>query len=194
MSDGGVVLFPTDTVYGLATDPHSSEGVDRLFALKGRPQERPSAIMFFHLELALAALPELGERTRLALGRLLPGPVTVVLPNRARRFPLACGPEPERLGLRVPALDGRARPRCARRGGRCSSRAPTRAAGRTPASVAAVDGRIRAGVDLVLDAGELPGTSSTVLSLVQYEDSGDFEVLREGALGTAEVAALLRDL
>ena len=42
--------------------------------------------------------------------------------------------------------------------------------------------------------GELPGTSSTVLSLVQYEDSGDFEVLREGALGSDQIATLLRDL
>jgi L-threonylcarbamoyladenylate synthase len=193
MSDGGVVLFPTDTVYGLATDPHSSEGVDRLFALKGRPHERPSAVMFFDLELALAALPELGERTRLALGRLLPGAVTVVLPNRARRFPLACGPEPERLGLRVPALEGALEPLREARGPVLQSSANP-SGGPDAGSVAAVDGRIRAGVDLVLDAGELPGTSSTVLSLVQYEDSGDFEVLREGALGTDQVATLLRDL
>ena len=156
-----MVLFPTDTVYGLATDPHSSEGVDRLFALKGRPQERPSAVMFFDLELALAALPELGERTRLALGRLLPGAVTVVLPNRARRFPLACGPEPERLGLRVPALEGALEPLREARGPVLQSSANP-SGGPDAGSVAAVDGRIRAGVDLVLDAGELPGTSSTV--------------------------------
>ena len=60
--------------------------------------------MFFGLEPALAALPELGPRTRARSERLLPGPVTLVLPNPARRFPLACGPEPERLGLRVPLL------------------------------------------------------------------------------------------
>jgi L-threonylcarbamoyladenylate synthase len=193
MSVNGVALFPTDTVYGLATDPHSSEGVDRLFALKGRSQERPSAVMFFHLELALAALPELGERTRLALDRLLPGAVTVVLPNRARRFPMACGPEPERLGLRVPALEGELAPLQEARGPVLQSSANP-SGGPDAASVAAVDGRIRAGVDMILDAGELPGTASTVLSLVEYEDSGDFDVLREGALRTTEVAVLLRDL
>ena len=70
---GGVALFPADTVYGLATEPESAEGVRRLYALKGRRADRPAAVMFFQLELALAALPELAERTRAALERLLPG-------------------------------------------------------------------------------------------------------------------------
>ena len=62
ISVGGVAVFPSDTVYGLATEPDSKEGVQRLYALKGRPPDRPAAVMFFDLELALAALPELGER------------------------------------------------------------------------------------------------------------------------------------
>ena len=193
MTASGVALVPTDTVYGLATDPHSSKGVDRLFALKGRAQERPAAVMFFRLELALAALPELGPRTRFALDRLLPGPVTVVLPNRARRFPLACGPEPERLGLRVPALEGELAPLLEASWPVLQSSANP-SGGPDAASVDAVDARIRAGVDVALDAGELPGTASTVVSLVEFEDEGGFDVMREGALASSEIAALLRDL
>src|SRR3954451_21060630 len=87
---GGVALFPADTVYGLATDPASAEGVRRLYALKGRRPDRPAAVMFFALELALAALPELPRRTGDVLERLLPGGVTALVPNPARRFPLAC--------------------------------------------------------------------------------------------------------
>ncbi|HEU0023671.1 MAG TPA: L-threonylcarbamoyladenylate synthase [Thermoleophilaceae bacterium] len=190
ISVGGVALFPSDTVYGLATEPHSSEGVERLYRLKGRAQELPAAVMFFRLELALAALPELGERTRLALDRLLPGPVTVVLPNRARRFPLACGPEPERLGLRVPLLEGELAPlREASWPVLQSSANPS--GGPDAATVQKVDGRIRAGVDMILDGGELPGTASTVVSLLEYEDDRRFEVLREGAVSAAEVAARL---
>ena len=60
--------------------------------------------MFFDRDRALDALPELGARTRAALERLLPGGVTLLLPNPRRRFPLACGPDPDTLGLRVPAL------------------------------------------------------------------------------------------
>src|SRR3954453_13406538 len=106
MSVGGVALFPPDTVYGLAIEPDTPEGVERLYRIKGRRPDRPAAVMFFDRELALSALPELAPHTRAALERLLPGPVTAVLPNPARRFPLACGPVPDRLGLRVPTLTG----------------------------------------------------------------------------------------
>ncbi len=59
-----MALFPADTVYGLATEPDSREGVERLYRIKGRPPERPAAVMFFDLELALAALPELRSSAR----------------------------------------------------------------------------------------------------------------------------------
>ena len=59
--------------------------------------------MFFDAALALAALPELGARTRALLARLLPGGVTLLLPNPRGRYPLACGADPDTLGLRVPA-------------------------------------------------------------------------------------------
>ncbi|HEV2786052.1 MAG TPA: Sua5/YciO/YrdC/YwlC family protein, partial [Solirubrobacteraceae bacterium] len=76
IADGGVALFPADTVYGLACDPGSQAAVDRLYALKRRPADKPAAVMFFALEPALAALPELEPRTRAALQALLPGAVT----------------------------------------------------------------------------------------------------------------------
>src|SRR5215216_5107635 len=103
ISVGGVALFPADTVYGLATEPDSRDGVYRLYRLKGRSPDRPAAVMFFRLELALSALPELGGRTLEAVKRLLPGGLTLLVANPARRYPLACGPEPQRLGLRVPS-------------------------------------------------------------------------------------------
>jgi L-threonylcarbamoyladenylate synthase len=186
ITSGGVVLFPSDTVYGLAADPRSDDSVERLYALKGRSPDRPAAVMFFRLELALAALPELGARTRDALERLLPGPLTFVLPNRARRFPLACGPEPERLGLRVPDLPLLAR---VERPVLQSSANPS--GGADARRLEDVDGRIRAAADLVLDGGELPGTASTVVDLSDYEQSGDFEVLREGAMPAEQVTAAL---
>jgi L-threonylcarbamoyladenylate synthase len=185
---GGVALFPADTVYGLATEPDTREGVDRLYRIKGRRPDRPAAVMFFDRELALAALPELGERTRAALERLLPGAVTAVLPNPARRYPLACGPAPGRLGVRVPALHGPLEPLAAMRWPVLQSSANP-SGGADARRLADVDPRIRAAVDLELDAGELPGTPSTVVDLSVYEDTGRYEVLREGALS----AETLRD-
>ena len=130
----------------------------RLYALKGRPprQARRGHVLR-RSTLALAALPELGAaHARRARARCCPARVTLLLPNPARRFPLACGPTRETLGLRVPALAGRWR--------RWRVRWPVLQSART--SPAAPDARrlddvpepIRAGADLVLDGGELPGT------------------------------------
>jgi L-threonylcarbamoyladenylate synthase len=190
VSSGGVVLFPSDTVYGLAADPDSIEGVDRLYALKGRAPDRPAAVMFFSLEQALAALAEPGPRTRAALERLLPGPMTLLLPNPAHQYPLACGPEPERLGLRVPALTGALEPLGGARWPVLQSSA-NRSGGPDVRRIQDVDERIRRGVDLQLDAGELPGTPSTVVDLTRYERRGEHTVLREGAVGSRELAARL---
>jgi L-threonylcarbamoyladenylate synthase len=187
---GGLAIFPTDTVYGLGTHPDSVEGAHRLYWVKGRSPDRPAAVLFFDLERALACLPELGGRTRDAVRRLLPGPITLLVPNPATRFPLACGAEPDRLGIRVPELDDRlemladvAAPILQ------SSANPT--GDPDPRSLEEVDPRIRRAADLELDAGVLPGTPSTVVDLSVYESAGTHEVLREGALSEAEVAERL---
>jgi L-threonylcarbamoyladenylate synthase len=190
ISVGGVALFPADTVYGLATEPESRDGVYRLYELKGRPPERPAAVMFFQLDLALEALPELGPRTRAAVQALLPGGLTLLLPNPARRFPLACGPVPERVGLRVPALAGALEPLAEMRWPVLQSSANP-SGGRDARRLADVDERIRRGVDLQLDGGELPGTPSTVVDLTRYEDAGDHAIVREGAVSAAQVTAAL---
>jgi L-threonylcarbamoyladenylate synthase len=190
ISVGGVAIFPADTVYGLATEPDSREGVERLYRLKGRVPDKPAAVMFFQLDAALAALPELGERTSAAVERLLPAALTLVLPNPAHRYPLACGPEPERLGLRVPSLDGALAPLSSVRWPVLQSSA-NRAGEPDARRVAEIDERVRAGADLVLDAGELPGTPSTVVDLSGYERDGEWRLLREGAVPTGEIDARL---
>jgi L-threonylcarbamoyladenylate synthase len=186
VSRGGVALFPADTVYGLATGAESAEGVRRVYEIKGRPPQQPAAVMFFRLEDALAALPEIGERTRAALERLLPGPVTLLVPNPERRFPLACGPSLERLGLRVPAVEALA-----------AVRVPVLQSSANPSGgpdarrLSDVDPGIREAVDLELDGGELPGTPSTVVDLTRFESSGEYAVLRDGALDAASLEAAL---
>ena len=187
---GGVALFPSDTVYGLATEPDSEEGVRRLYALKGRAPTRPAAVMFFDLELALASLPELEPRTREALVRLLPGPLTLLVPNPTRRHPLACGPEPERLGLRVPSLTGALAPLAVARGPVLQSSANP-SGGPEARRLVDVDESIRGGVDLELDGGALPGLPSTVVDLTRYEHEGCHEILRQGAASAEAVAVAL---
>ncbi len=184
MSVGGVAVFPADTVYGLACDVHNREAVERLYRFKRRRLDKPSAVMFFDVELALAALPELGERTRAALARLLPAPVTVLLPNRAGRFPLACGDDPSTFGLRVPVvplLAGVAWP--------VLQSSANLAGGPDARRLDDVPEPLRRGADLVIDGGELPGTPSTVVDLRSFESLGQWGIAREGAISRADVAA-----
>jgi L-threonylcarbamoyladenylate synthase len=186
MAAGGVAVFPADTVYGLACAPGDAAAVQRLYALKGRPPDKPAAVMFFALAPALAALPELGPRTRAALARLLPGGVTVLLANPAGRFPLACGPDPATLGLRVPDLPALS---TVRRPVLQSS--ANRAGGADARELREVPREIRDGADLVVDGGHLPGTPSTVVDLRHFELDGSWKVLRNGAVAPAQVATVL---
>ncbi|MGZ4183158.1 MAG: Sua5/YciO/YrdC/YwlC family protein [Solirubrobacteraceae bacterium] len=186
LSVGGVAVFPADTVYGLACDPDNKVAVQRLYTLKRRSFGKPSAVMFFDVSLALAALPELGERTREALSRLLPGAVSVLLPNPAGRFPLACGDDPSTLGLRVPAvplLEGVRWP--------VLQSSANRAGGPDPRRLEDVPEFLRRSADLVIDGGELPGTPSTVVDLRLYEAEGSWEVVRAGAVGYDELGPAL---
>ena len=183
---GGVAIFPADTVYGLACDPTSREAIARLYALKGRPADKPAAVMFFTLERALAALPELGPRTRSALEAILPGAVTLLLANPLARYPLACGHDPWTLGLRVPApgvLADVALP--------VMQSSANRSGGADPRSLDEVDAALREGADLVVDDGALPGTPSTVVDLRAYGSHGTWEVLRTGAVSSDDIAGAL---
>lgn len=191
VSVGGVAVFPADTVYGLACEPDTPEAVRRLYALKGREAAKPAAVMFFDPDLALDALPELGPRTRAMLARLLPAALTVLVPNPARRFPLACGADPATLGLRVPALDGPVRSLAGVRWPVLQSSA-NHSGGRDPRTLEDVPEAIRAGADLLLDGGRLGGLASTVLDLREHEPDGRWSILREGAFPAAELARAIR--
>ena len=183
---GGVAVFPADTVYGLACDPGNRIAVERLYRLKRRPLSKPSAVLFFDLSLALAALPELGEQTRGALRQLLPGGVSLLLPNPAERFPLACGEDPRTMGLRVPVVPMLADVKWP------ILQSSANWAGEPDARrLTDVPRSLRTAADLLLDGGELPGTPSTVIDLRAYEDEGAWSIVREGVVAADAVATAL---
>ncbi len=193
VADDGVAVFPSDTVYGLAADAESPEAVRRLSELKRRDPSQPSAVMFFALAPALAALPGLGPRTRAAFDLLLPGPFTLIVANPEGRFPLACGEDRSRVGVRVPALDGRLQPLTAVGRPVIQSSANLHG-GPDPRRLADVPAELRAAADLVLDGGELPGTASTVVDLSDFDGGRSHRVLREGAVTAADLDSRLRSI
>ena len=184
---GGVVLFPSDTVYGLACDPENAAAIERLYALKGRPREKAAAVMFFDLEAALAAVPELGPRTEAALRGLMPAAITALVRNPGRHFPLTCGEDPETLGLRVISVPALA-----------DVRVPVLQSSANPSggtdarSLSEVAPAMRAGADLVIDGGDLPGVPSTVVDLRDYDDTGIWSVLRRGAVDEDDLSVALQ--
>ncbi|HEX5308778.1 MAG TPA: L-threonylcarbamoyladenylate synthase [Solirubrobacteraceae bacterium] len=191
LAGDGVAVIPTDTVYGLACNPDSERALDRIYELKRRPPAKPAAVMFFALGAALSALIELGERELEAVEALLPGPVTLLLPNRRRRFLRACGSaatpaDGGLLGLRIPELTG---PLAALRDVRApAAQSSANFSGSSDArAFLDVPSALREGVDLTLDGGELAGVASTIVDLSEYELAGRWRVLREGPLGRSAV-------
>jgi L-threonylcarbamoyladenylate synthase len=184
---GGVALFPADTLYGLACDPARADAVERIHALKGRDDRKPSAVMFFAPLAMREILSTLGPRTRDALGALLPGPVTAVVANRDHRYPLACRQDPERLGLRL--IEGP----LAGIGCALFQTSANRSGQPAPGRFEDVDRRLIAEVDLAVDGGQLAGKPSTVVDLSALDDGGTWEVLREGALSRTAIADRLRE-
>jgi L-threonylcarbamoyladenylate synthase len=176
------VLLATDTVYGLASAP-DEEAARRLYELKGRSREQPTAILAASVEALLAAVPELPVEP---LRRLLPGPYTLVLPNPAARFPWLTGGEPGPIGVRVPVLPEPTRAVVAALGVVLATSAND-PGGPNPVTLADVPRRIRDGCGAELDLGPLPGTPSTVLDLTGPEP----RVLREGAVPAAEALSRL---
>lgn len=193
LAGDGVAVIPTDTVYGLACHPESETAMRRVYELKRRPSAKPAAVMFFALEPALATLEELGARTRAALESLLPGPFTLLLPNPAGRFPLACDPLGGRtapLGIRVPALPDRLAALAAVRVPAAQSSANL-SGDADPKRLDEVPVALREGASVVLDGGELPGVSSTVIDLSEYEQTGAWRIVREGPVDRLALEAIL---
>jgi L-threonylcarbamoyladenylate synthase len=188
IAEGGVVVFPADGLYGLACDPLNPEAIARIHGIKGRDDGKPSAVLYFS-PLAMRELVEsLGERTRVAAGALLPGPVTLVVDNREHRYPLACREDPERLGLRL--IGGPLA------GAMCPifQTSANRSGEPAPAHFADVPGEIIAAADLAIDGGALAGLPSTVVDLTAFDEGGEWIILREGGMSLGDLTARLADL
>jgi L-threonylcarbamoyladenylate synthase len=188
VGEGGVVIFPADTVYGIGCDPLNPEAIDRIHSIKGREQGKPSAVMYFSPLAMRELVSGLGPRSRHAVSQLLPGPVTLVVANPERRYPLASPDNTERLGVRLieGPLAGSITPifqTSANRSGEPASR-----------SFDELDPAVLAEADLAIDGGELIGAPSTVVDLSELDSAGRWEVLREGALPAGAIDQALSQI
>jgi L-threonylcarbamoyladenylate synthase len=177
---GGLVVLPTDTVYGLACRPDSEHAVRALSALKRRSPKQPIALVASRAAPLLELIPELPER------RLLRGPFTLVVPNPERRLPWLGGARPDTIGVRIPDVEGVVA-ELLQRVGVVAATSANLHGGADPRRIEDVPAEILDAVAAVLDAGELPGTPSTVVDLTGPEP----RILREGAVPAAEALSQL---
>ena len=184
---GGVAIFPADTLYGLACDPLNAEAVERIHSIKGRDEARPSAVMYFSPLAMRELVSGLGARSRQAVSELLPGPVTLVLANPERHYPLASRDVPETLGVRLIAgpLAGAMTP--------IFQTSANRSGEDPPRSFDEINEQVLSAADLAIDGGELIGAPSTVVDVTELDSEGRWEVLREGALPQGVIDRVLRD-
>lgn len=185
---GRTVLLPTDGVYGLCASAYRSAAARRLYALKGRPTSQPVALLASSLDMLFECVPELRGRSGVIARTLLPGPYTLILPNPAGRYGWLSGDRADVIGVRVALLPLAAQRVLDAVGAVCATSANL-PGGPDPSILEQVPAEIRAGCDAAIDAGALPGTSSTVIDFSGLEPV----VVRGGAGDPDEAIALVED-
>ena len=190
LRSGGVMLYPTDTLYGLGADAFSNTAVDKVYAIKERDEKKPMAMVVSDLDMA-AEYVEVTEDARKLAAAFLPGPLTLVLKKKAGiNTGIARGMDT--IAIRMPknvfCLE------LAKRFGKPFTTTSANKAGE-PAQMEADEilaqlGEAAAGIDMVLDSGALLNAMpSTVVDLSGLE----MKILREGALAESTIRDALKN-
>jgi L-threonylcarbamoyladenylate synthase len=184
---GGLVAFPTETVYGLGADASSAEAVARLYRVKARPSDHPVIVHFASSQAAFAWARDVPDQAKHLAKRFWPGPLTLILKRSDKANDFITGGQ-DSVGIRVPSHpvahellkafgNGVAAP-SANRFGRVS-----------PTTAAHVREDLGTDVDLVLEGGPSEiGIESTILDL----SAGAPVLLRPGRVSRAELEAVLK--
>ena len=159
VTDGELVVYPTETVYGLGGDALDPDAVERVFDLKGRDRSNPLSLGVESVDAALRYTRPTEFAVAFARA-FLPGPVTVVV-ERGDAVPDVLTAGRDRVGVRIP--DHPVARALLRETGPLTATSANVSGRGSVTSVANLDDRIREGVAAIIDDGETPGTESTVV-------------------------------
>jgi len=186
ISKGGLVVYPTDTVYGLGCDPFNAEAVEKIFRVKGR-SGKPLPILVSSIKKA-EQLVNLGKVGLTLASNFWPGALTIVAPiRRGVSLPEALTSGSEKLGVRFPNHE------CALRliegaGGFLVGTSANRSGEKPPLTVDEAVRSLKYGVDIFLDGGKVTlGKESTVLDVCGEKPV----VIREGAISKGKIFGVL---
>ena len=175
---GGVILFPTDTLYGLGVDPGSPAGLAALLRLKGRAPDKPLPVLLADVSLVdryAAAIPALW---RALMQRFWPGPLTLLFPALPGLPPGICSTS-GKVALRVPG-NTLCRSVLRAAGGSLTGTSANASGAGGAADPATARRDLGHGVDLFVNAGTLP--PSLASTLIDMDASGHVTTLRAGAI------------
>jgi L-threonylcarbamoyladenylate synthase len=187
LRQGGVVAYPTETLYGLGVDPFREEALDRLYALKGRPESMPVSILVKDVAMLEEVSHDLTPQAMRLIDAFLPGPLTLVL--RARpRLPTRLTSGTGKIGIRISA-----HPLMRHLFAEYPSPITTTSANPTgkpdARDAAGILAYFPEGIDCILDAGPVTvRLGSTVVDVTSEEPM----ILREGAITADRIAVALK--
>ena len=186
LRDGGLVAFPTDTVYGLAVDPRQDDAVERLYDAKGRERGMAIPLIAGRIEQALEAA-RLGARERRLAEAFWPGPLSIVLPALPTIAAAVRGPG-ETVAVRVP--DHAVARALALAFGFPITATSANLSGEPPATAGdALGAELSRRLDAVIDVGAAPGgPPSTIVALT----SEGPRLVRAGAIAWDRVLTFLQ--
>ena len=188
LSDGGVAAIPTDTLYGLAADAFNAEAIERVFAIKERPEGMALPVLLSDTDQLHIVAREVPEGARKVADVYWPGPLTLIV-RRADGLPTRLTAGQTTVAVRVP--DHPVPRELARRLGRPITGTSANISGSAdPQSMQELRQQVGDRVDCVVETGPTPaGTASTIVDLT----GGGPSLIREGAIPFSEIAALLNE-
>lgn len=180
VKDGGVLVYPTETVYGLGCDPFNVEAVKRVFKIKGE-RKKPLPVLSCSIT-AVKKIAELSERAEKIAERFWPGPLTLVLPKKAA-LPNVVTCNLNSVGVRIPKHEV-ALQLIRSSNGLLIGTSANKTGGKPPKTAQEATKQVGENVDVILDGGASRlGKPSTVLDLTCEEP----KILREGPIGLDEI-------
>ena len=183
---GGLVAFPTETVYGLGANALDETAVARIFEVKGRPKTSPLIVHVASIDMARVIVGEWPQAAEKLGSRFWPGPLTLVL-RRHLRIPLVVTAGLDTVGIRVPAHPV-AQALLRQAGVPIAAPSANRFTELSPTTAEHVCEGLGGQVDCVLDGGpSAVGLESTVLSLAEEPPS----ILRPGMISKEEIEAVI---
>lgn len=182
ITQGGVIVYPTDTIYGIGVNAFDDEAIKRVFALKQRDLAKPLLVIVHNLDmvkLLVSTIPVVAHRL---IERFWPGPLTILFPaveHISNKLAAGTG----KIGIRIP--DNRL---CLELVSFCgkpiTSTSANVSGGANPMSVQQVADSICSNVDVIIDGGML---KSSVPSTVVDVTTGDVVIVREGVISSEEI-------